>query len=747
MSSLTTSLTRLALQMKGSADLPRQADATIDQLAAEGLLVRRLVVWLDVDRAQSQRTILLPRPVTRTVTPATAALRQRVIAGGCALADAVDGGVGVDATIVCGTDAVEITCDQLPAEDGLDLATGLIVLARRAEDLSAIERTTAQLGQLDDQLLALHAGSLDLAGADADGVARRMVEVAMTHLGYDRAGVFLTDQSAGVVKGVMGVDATGQIVPIEQTCFDLHASVEKGDSEIAAIARGDLDHFLSQDLDGEGRASLEGDIHHNALVPMCYADRILGVFAVDNYFTNRPIAEADFPRLMILANQGAVSLIHASLQNDLRRARDDLEATVTRRTDELANTNRQLVHTLEERRLARAAEQRAQERLLHLLASGPAVIYSCRVESGFPLAFVSDNVLGLTGYRAGELVADPGLWSSLLHPQDTDQSFDDVAGLLRQGRRSLEYRIRHRDGHWCWIQDDMLVVRPERDGQGTPPEIVGSWLDITRRRQAEVERQQAVEELESQQALAMRSDRLRSLGEMAAGIAHELNQPLAGVRGMAEHMVLAVQRNWDLSGPTIEDRSQKIVDQADRMIQIINHVRVFAREAGKPEMVSVQVNEVVGAAVDLLAVQLRTSGIELVIELADALPPVRANAFSLEEVLLNLLANARDAVLDKTLGAGQYSGGRIQLRTRVARAGRVCIEVADNGEGVDAVHLERVFEPFFTTKGPDRGTGLGLSISRSIIEQFGGRLYFEPAPEEGALAVVALPPDADTPAA
>ncbi|MBT5055202.1 MAG: PAS domain-containing protein [Gemmatimonadetes bacterium] len=660
MLSAATQVMKLALKMRASADLPAQATTAMEQLAAAGLVLRRLTVWLDIGATKSIRTVFLPRPVTRTTLSPSEDYRRVVVDGHCLRCDAEDAKGGVAALIPCGQDLVEVTCDSLPADGEMDLAIGLIALARRAADLSAIERSMAHLGQIDEKLLALHGGSLDLSGGNEVDVARRMVEVATSHLGYDRAGVFLKDEEARLVRGVVGVDTEGQIVPISETCFDLFPEQEEDDTEIARIVRGDLDHFLSEDLDGEGRQSVEGDIHHNALVPMCYAGRILGVLAVDNYVTNRPISQTEFPRLMMLANQGAVTLTHVVQQQDLRLARDGLEATVEASTAELANTNRQLMHTLEERRIARAVEQKAQQRLLHLLASGPAIIYSCRLESGFPFTFLSANVRAHIGYDAHELISDPGLWASRLHPEDADRYFDDTAGMIASGQRSVEYRLRHREGHWCWIQDEMVVIRRDHDGKGSGQEIVGSWLDISQRREVEAQHRQALDTLEDQKALAMRSDRLRSLGEMAAGIAHELNQPLAGVRGMAEHMVLAVARDWDLSATTIAERSQKIVDQADRMIHIINHVRVFARDAGKPETSSTDINDVARAAVDLLGVQLRTAGIELAVDLAQDLPTVRANAFSVEEVLLNLLANARDAVLHKDHGEsdrGSYSDG------------------------------------------------------------------------------------------
>jgi len=262
--------------------------------------------------------------------------------------------------------------------------------------------------------------------------------------------------------------------------------------------------------------------------------------------------------------------------------------------------------------------------------------------------------------------------------------------------------------------------------------------DITERKRTEEALRAAEQELEAQRVLSVHSDRLRSLGEMAAGIAHELNQPLVGVRGMAEHILLSLERRWELSPEILRKRLAGIMEQADRMVHIIENVRLFSREAGKPDLSPVQVNEVVAASIDLLQEQFSTHGLELKCELAADLPPVLANPFSLEEVVLNLVNNARDAVEEQ----GGELPGWVRVHTGVADVAgekEVRIEVEANGTGIPADLMDRVFEPFFTTKGPDRGTGLGLSISRSIVEQFEGRIELRSTPGEGTVVAICLP--------
>ncbi|MDP6775357.1 MAG: ATP-binding protein [Candidatus Latescibacteria bacterium] len=270
-------------------------------------------------------------------------------------------------------------------------------------------------------------------------------------------------------------------------------------------------------------------------------------------------------------------------------------------------------------------------------------------------------------------------------------------------------------------------------------EVLAIARDVTDQKLAEEARTWAEQELEEQKALSMRGDRLRSLGEMAAGIAHELNQPLVGVRGLAEHVLIAMERGWDLSRGKLEDRLRRIVDQADRMVHIIQHVRMFAREAGKKEVSPVEINDVVRSGMDMLDAQFKSHGVHLRAELADGLPCVLANPFSLEEVLINLLNNSRDAVEERLGEKGESQDGRVVVRTRASSGDRIEIEVEDNGTGIPEEAVARVFDPFFTTKDPDRGTGLGLSVSRSIVEEFGGTIGIGPAAGRGTSATIILP--------
>jgi two-component system, cell cycle sensor histidine kinase and response regulator CckA len=314
-------------------------------------------------------------------------------------------------------------------------------------------------------------------------------------------------------------------------------------------------------------------------------------------------------------------------------------------------------------------------------------------------------------------------------------------------RRCLKARLRkslHRettfvreDNRWFAVTADPLL-----DEAGNLTGAIHVISDITKRRRAEKAKKTAEDELAVHRLLAARADRLRSLGEMAAGIAHELNQPLVGVRGLAEHCLIAMQKGWNITQEKLREKLALIVDQADRMSHIIEHVRTFAREADKPEMRSVRINDMVRGAVSMLGTQLKAQGIVLECELADNLTLISANPFSLEEVVLNLITNARDAVLEKMKAGVPIPHPFVVLRTFEESQNdthRVIIQLVDKGVGIPDELIGRVFEPFFTTKGPDRGTGLGLPVCKRIVEQFGGTMSIHSEAGRGTTVTVAFP--------
>ena len=267
------------------------------------------------------------------------------------------------------------------------------------------------------------------------------------------------------------------------------------------------------------------------------------------------------------------------------------------------------------------------------------------------------------------------------------------------------------------------TLSPMRDDSGEVFAVAVVYRDVTKRKQAE--------------EMFIQSSRLISLGEMAAGVAHELNQPLTAMTVIAEGLLLRQEQDIALRPEQLSRWAHDVQEQAQRMSSIVEHLRIFSRDHHEDPQVPVNLNGVVNSTLHLVGAQLRSHDINLSLELQENLPSVMGNANRLEQVLLNLLTNARDS-LDEKADQDDSMSKDLYVRTRVD-GGDVVIEVEDNGLGIAEESKDYLFQPFFTTKDPDRGTGLGLSISYSIIKDHNGLIECESNIGEGALFRITLP--------
>ncbi len=205
------------------------------------------------------------------------------------------------------------------------LADALNVLLVRYQDLHTLEMERVQVFQLDSDLVTLYDGSYDLFGTDPDEVVRNIIDLITAKLDFDRAGVFLLEAEDDLLRGTWGTYEQGAVVPIPNTVFPLHPKDPETLSQIAQVARGDLEYFLTQHLDQcDNPNSTEGNIRTSVAVPMRVGQRIIGTLAADNYFTDQPIDESQIHPLMVLANQGAVTLEHVRLFNELQDSEERL---------------------------------------------------------------------------------------------------------------------------------------------------------------------------------------------------------------------------------------------------------------------------------------------------------------------------------------------------------------------------------------------------------------------------------------
>jgi PAS domain S-box-containing protein len=261
---------------------------------------------------------------------------------------------------------------------------------------------------------------------------------------------------------------------------------------------------------------------------------------------------------------------------------------------------------------------------------------------------------------------------------------------------------------------------PHRDHHGHIIGIIGIARDITERKQAE-------EQFQRQRDALSQSEKLATMGQLLAGVAHELNNPLSVVMGQAALLRQSVRSKRQA------ERAEKIVQSAERCARIVNNFLALARQR-PPERHPVQVNQVAREAVELLAYPLRVDSVDVVWELVEEMPVLWADTHQLQQVVVNLVANAHQAMREVV------GPRRLTIVTGVSAApARVWMEVRDTGPGVAEGLEARIFEPFFTTKPPGVGTGLGLSLCQGIVEGHGGRIGLVRGEVTGAVFRVELP--------
>ena len=287
-----------------------------------------------------------------------------------------------------------------------------------------------------------------------------------------------------------------------------------------------------------------------------------------------------------------------------------------------------------------------------------------------------------------------------------------------------------RCGHTESLQSEGLIVEevelPEMGGAFQVS--VGPWYDKNNRLAGSIHVAKDISNEKLLQQQLIQSEKLSAIGELISGIAHELNNPLTGVMGYSQ----LLQMRGDLD-ERARDSLVKINNLATRCQKIVQNLLSFARKQ-KPERTLTSVNEILDRTVELRSYELQVNNIEILLELDPHLPRTIADAHQLQQVFLNVITNAEQAMLEAK------GRGRLTIRTRSDSAGgRVIIEIADDGPGIPEQHLTRIFDPFFTTKEVGKGTGLGLSLSYGIIKEHAGNIYARSRLGEGSTFVIELP--------
>ncbi|MFT5664845.1 MAG: PAS domain S-box-containing protein [Gammaproteobacteria bacterium] len=335
----------------------------------------------------------------------------------------------------------------------------------------------------------------------------------------------------------------------------------------------------------------------------------------------------------------------------------------------------------------------------------------------------NQKAVEITGYQkneamhcnfVNELVADENK-TAVKRVLDNALKGDETA--------NYEFALTTRSGEKISV---LLNSTTRRDASGKIIGVVGVGQDITELNKLRVEQERERKEASAQ---IIQSSKLATLGEMATSVAHELNQPLNVIRMAAGNSRRKISKG--IAEPEyLNDKLKRIEEQTARAAAIIDHMRMFGREA-KESPEPVDPRNVVMNALSLMGEQLRLAGIEIVTELPEDCSSIMGHTIQMEQVILNLFTNARDAM------AGKDRKAKIILRVFESRKG-VHITSEDTGGGIPEDVLPRIFEPFYTTKDMGKGTGLGLSVSYGIVRDMNGTIVAENV-DDGARFTITLP--------
>jgi PAS domain S-box-containing protein len=346
--------------------------------------------------------------------------------------------------------------------------------------------------------------------------------------------------------------------------------------------------------------------------------------------------------------------------------------------------------------------------------------------------YASPKIQDILGYLPEEVI---GKTPFDLMTAAEAQRVADLFGASVSARKALvniENVNLHKDGHRVVLETSGVPIVGQ---EGELCGYCGIDRDITERKKSEEALKQTYQDLRNAQAQLIQTAKLASIGQLSAGVAHELNQPLMVIRSTAQLIQRAIKKN-QLEEDDLDKQLEAIERNTKRMMNIINHLRTFSRQSPL-DFHPVDINRIIENSFLMMGEQLRLHDIEVKEDLAANLPKIQGDANQLEQVLLNLMINAKDAIE----AAKNKRQRRIEMITRMSDEAKGAIEilVKDTGGGISKECLENIFDPFFTTKEVGKGTGLGLSISYGIVKDHKGEINVAETGPEGTTFRIRLP--------
>lgn len=362
--------------------------------------------------------------------------------------------------------------------------------------------------------------------------------------------------------------------------------------------------------------------------------------------------------------------------------------------------------------------RKSEERFRTLIENAFDGIY---LTNGKNFYYVNSKFCEIIGYSANELISPDFNFDVTL----TDESNKAVheRSILRKMNKSVpgtyEIQVKTKGGSY-----KILEISTVNLGKGKDLNVMGIVRDITERRKIE--------------AKIIQSERLSALGEMSAGMAHEINQPLNTLSILFDNILLEAKNKHSLDVEYLALKTGKVFDNILRIRNLIDHVREFSRSHDGYILNSFNINDSILNALSMVSEQSKIAGINIITSFEKKLPLIKGNTFKFEQVILNFISNSRDALLEKKNHLDKPYPMFIKIKSRFDNR-FIFLEVEDNGIGIKEENIDKILQPFFTTKETGKGTGLGLSISYGLIQEIHGKIAIKSKIMVGTTILVTIP--------
>lgn len=469
------------------------------------------------------------------------------------------------------------------------------------------------------------------------------------------------------------------------------------------------------------------------VMPIFVNNKWWGFIGLDECCMPRQWTEAELNALGTAADIIGAAIHRKRVEVELLKLNNELESRINIRTKDL-------IKEITDRKNIEALLRESEEKYRQMFENANDGILL--TVDGI-VRFINPKIYEMTGYMPKNIIGKP--FSDFMHIDYRELIMENHMKRLRGEDVPEQYDIKFVDKKkkikWFEIKSTVISWEGETAVLTFVSDITGrkSTQDELKKLNRNLEQrvQEELEKIRKQQEMLIQKSKLESLGELAAGIAHEINQPLGSIAMGLDNLQIKLQ-SGEITEEYTKRKTDSLFKDIERIRNIIEHVRIFSRDQQKARIEPISISEIMHNALTLISRQYENKGIDLQIKYSSRKDITLANKFKFEQVILNLLSNARYAVLEKDKAGVKGYEKVIKIATFANRKNCGLI-IHDNGTGIPENIIDNIFDPFFTTKKEEMGTGLGLSIIYGIIKEMKGEINADSKEGKYTRVVVTLP--------